>query len=585
MVLRCAFCLGLILLMGCRKETTPSSSREHDREKIVAIVGGDSISLYDYKEFVDAQAGPKPDLQNTQMRQRLLDAIIADRLIVQYCYDARLQETDSIRFKVRTQQDEIYYQRLLRKVVYEPMITDEEMRAYYEKSRTEVRLRQIFIGMAEGKEITISRKGRQATRDRDTAKKLADSVYAALHEHPELFSFLVSNYSDDWNSRYLEGDIGYIRWGEAEARSQEAAFSLKQGEISKPVETAEGYHIFEAVERRTVDNLKPYEATREILRAVLSEKVPITRKDELEQRAKSFNDSIIQTYGYRTDRNGIALFLRRYQSVSQPGEIRKAFAEEEKKLPLASFTGGALLVEDLIAAMEHNQKKLSLDEKRLSEGLRNAAVIRIGSSLAQQQGYMPNGTEMKYLKRLEKELIVNVAYRLNIDDKFVVNDNDVRTFYQNNLTRYRMPDRVNVAEIALPDPNAVAALAREILAKNNFDSVYHRAAKWPNNHCRITGMISDTGQDETLVMVAKLKAGEISEPFSKSNGDRALVKVLARESGDIQKFEKVYERIKADYTGAKKRMLYQEWIARLSGTRKIQQFPEVLKTAYDLTIH
>ena len=58
--------------------------------------------------------------------------------------------------------------------------------------------------------------------------------------------------SDDPNSARSGGDLGFFPRGAMEPTVEDAAFSLKIGELSQPVRSAYGWHIVEAIERDTV---------------------------------------------------------------------------------------------------------------------------------------------------------------------------------------------------------------------------------------------------------------------------------------------------------------------------------------------
>jgi Parvulin-like peptidyl-prolyl isomerase len=64
------------------------------------------------------------------------------------------------------------------------------------------------------------------------------------------FSDFAKRYSSDPGSAPGGGDLGWFRRGVFEKEFEEAAFSLKDGEFSRPVRTSYGYHIIQLMERR-----------------------------------------------------------------------------------------------------------------------------------------------------------------------------------------------------------------------------------------------------------------------------------------------------------------------------------------------
>lgn len=88
--------------------------------------------------------------------------------------------------------------------------------------------------------------GADASGGADAKKKAqakADELYAQLKKTPKEFAALAKQYSQDPGSATKGGDLGYFERGAMVKAFDEAVFSMKAGEISKPVETEFGYHI------------------------------------------------------------------------------------------------------------------------------------------------------------------------------------------------------------------------------------------------------------------------------------------------------------------------------------------------------
>ena len=68
------------------------------------------------------------------------------------------------------------------------------------------------------------------------------------------------------------GDLGFFSEGQMPQEFDDAIFKLKVGEISHPVKTSYGYHIFKLVERREPKKINPAEARENIRRMLMKEK-------------------------------------------------------------------------------------------------------------------------------------------------------------------------------------------------------------------------------------------------------------------------------------------------------------------------
>jgi peptidyl-prolyl cis-trans isomerase SurA len=68
----------------------------------------------------------------------------------------------------------------------------------------------------------------------------------------EKFAKLAAELSDDPSSAKSGGDLSFFRRGQMEPSIEDAAFALKDGELSQPIRTPYGYHLVEPIERDTV---------------------------------------------------------------------------------------------------------------------------------------------------------------------------------------------------------------------------------------------------------------------------------------------------------------------------------------------
>ena len=92
-----------------------------------------------------------------------------------------------------------------------------------------------------------------------TAKEiLADSVYYAIKKGAN-FSTLAMSKSDDRGSAQRGGEVGWISKGQTLPAFEEAVFSMKDGEISKPILTEVGYHIIKVTGHK---QLEPFDTLK-----------------------------------------------------------------------------------------------------------------------------------------------------------------------------------------------------------------------------------------------------------------------------------------------------------------------------------
>lgn len=100
----------------------------------------------------------------------------------------------------------------------------------------------------------------QAGNDVQAAvKQRIDSIYNALQAGAD-FADMARRFSQDPGSAQYGGNIGQISRGKTLKEFEDAAFSLKEGEMSKPVLSPVGYHIVKVLSKT---QFAPYDSLRE----------------------------------------------------------------------------------------------------------------------------------------------------------------------------------------------------------------------------------------------------------------------------------------------------------------------------------
>jgi parvulin-like peptidyl-prolyl isomerase len=121
----------------------------------------------------------------------------------------------------------------------------------------------------------------------------------------EDFGKLAAELSQDTGSGAKGGDLGWFGKGQMVAPFEEAAFNLKVGEISQPVQSDFGWHVIQVLDRATL---------------------PLTDAQYTQARDTAFNDfltklrddSDVTIYDYWKDRTPSTPSLDSLQGTGQP---------------------------------------------------------------------------------------------------------------------------------------------------------------------------------------------------------------------------------------------------------------------------
>jgi peptidyl-prolyl cis-trans isomerase SurA len=146
-------------------------------------------------------------------------------------------------------------------------ITDEAIKEYYIKNMAKpeikegVRIQQIFLAVPpEAREERI-----------EEIKNLAKEIFSNL-EKGEDFGKLAQQYSQD-PSAQAGGDLGFFQKGQLLPILEEAAYRLKEGEVSPLIQSQLGFHIIKVLEKREGEvKLDGWKESREQIKNILYQK-------------------------------------------------------------------------------------------------------------------------------------------------------------------------------------------------------------------------------------------------------------------------------------------------------------------------
>ncbi len=165
----------------------------------------------------------------------------------------------SSRFMVPTQVKLFYAKAGFRALGKKIAIPEADIKKYYEANsydffrKDEVRASHILIKPVKG--------------DVDGAKTKAEGILKRL-KAGESFAKLAREHSDDRGSAKKGGDLGFFGYGSMVEQFEDAAFSLKNNEMSGLVKTSFGFHIIKVYDIKE-EGIKPLSEVTEEIKAIL----------------------------------------------------------------------------------------------------------------------------------------------------------------------------------------------------------------------------------------------------------------------------------------------------------------------------
>lgn len=200
-------------------------------DQAVAKVNGEAIMFSDLALAEEELGGVLDQLPQNVRFQYLLSMLIDRKILSQEAEEKGLGDDPSVKRRV-----DYYKEKALRDVYWTQLIsgkaTDEALKDYYQQEiaarepEDEVRARHILVASeAEAREVIAEIEGGKAFEEVAAEKSTGPSGENG-------------------------GDLGYFVKTDMVEPFAEAAFQLKPGEISEPVETQFGWHVIKLEDRR-----------------------------------------------------------------------------------------------------------------------------------------------------------------------------------------------------------------------------------------------------------------------------------------------------------------------------------------------
>jgi parvulin-like peptidyl-prolyl isomerase len=139
-------------------------------------------------------------------------------------------------------------------------VSDQELEQYYRDNE----YRLTFPEQVRVRHVLLTWKPMGTPDDRAAIREQMVPILERARAGED-FASLAREFSDDYATRQSGGDTGLFHRGQMAPAFEDAAFALKHGEISDPVETVFGVHILRLEEHREA-YLLPLDQVREQLR-------------------------------------------------------------------------------------------------------------------------------------------------------------------------------------------------------------------------------------------------------------------------------------------------------------------------------
>jgi peptidyl-prolyl cis-trans isomerase C len=213
--------------------------------------------------------------ENPQQKIAMIKRIMEQKIIARVARKADFDKNPSIKDQLQYLVDDFLTSAYLMDVVLSPVaVSEDDVKQYYKANEKiffipeQVKARHILIKVPFGTTGEARKKG----------KEKAESMLEWL-KRGESFERLAEKNSEDPESAKKGGDLGFFTRGRMPKPFEEAAFSLKPGQISGIVETDLGYHIISVEDRREAKT-RSFEEVKDSIRKQLADDLTKSKLEE-----------------------------------------------------------------------------------------------------------------------------------------------------------------------------------------------------------------------------------------------------------------------------------------------------------------
>ncbi|RMF99853.1 MAG: hypothetical protein D6726_12300 [Nitrospirae bacterium] len=265
---------------------------------VIAEYNGHKFTQEDLTRIMGYYEDEKRDVlrKKPEFKLNIVNRIVQTSIIAELARKEGFDKRVDVREQLKLLIDDYLAQRYLDSIAAKDVnITNEDIELYY-KSKSE----QFKVpSMVRARHILIKVKSDASEDEKKAARKKAEEILSKI-KNGEDFASLAEEYSDDPGSAKKGGDLGYFPRGRMVKPFEDAAFSLKPGEVSDIVETAFGYHIIKVDDKKDA-HIKPLEEVKDMIRKKLEKELKSAKAGEFLRKAmedagvKIYKTNVLET--------------------------------------------------------------------------------------------------------------------------------------------------------------------------------------------------------------------------------------------------------------------------------------------------
>lgn len=549
---------GLAFFTGC-------SSRKEG--KIVAKVGDRSITAEDLEnEWTNASRMIIQGVSEFDRKKEIVNKMIGDQVVIMEAYKEGINNEVEGDTNFAKQKESLLLSVLYKKEIADKsQVTESEMKEEYEKSQEEVHAWHILV----------------------ETKEAAEEIYQKLKSGAD-FAQLAKEKSIDPSAQSNGGDLGFFSWGKMVPEFQEAAFKLKEGEISRPVKTQYGWHIIKMVEKRKAEQ-PPYEQAKRSLQARLEQ-------GKREGRVKEYFEELKKKVGFKINDKALDLVMSKKEEMPpdslglrRTGDVLDVskFSPEEGNMTLFTYKGGEVTVEKFVTQFNEipqpYRPRLS-DREKIGDIVFQTLVRDLLVEQAKEENLEKSADfEKEWRAMKEKEMIKRMTNEVILKG-VGISDAEIQSYYDRHKDRFTVQPQVKVSEILVKTQEEAEAILKQLKKGADFTKLASEKTirTYAKNSGGDLGSFSRSRYPEIFDAASGMNKGSLGGPIKLTDRQfgegYAVIKLVDKTEEKVQPLEEVKDRVIQMARREKDTNVYNQWVENTKARYKIEIFDETIKS-------
>lgn len=533
---------------------SPTYCAENTKHDTLALVGQKVITADDFITAYKEKMRKVGLTDNGETRVQYLINLVNDELLIAEAKIKGLDKTKSAKKEYKR----ILLQELLNEYSDAHIsptlnITENDLKELFAEFNTRIKVSHLYA----------------------PTKEKADSLYNDLLDG-ETFEELAKETFKDPQLQNNGGSLGYISVDETDPDFEKAAYSMKIGEISKPVKTVEGYSIIRVED--TITN--PLLTQNEFLKAYNKLK-GFARKRAYEDAVKKFAQSLHEKLNTKFNDAVISKLYNVLQN--QPlldfSETRSGFSLDDLKKTVVYSALGNWNLQTLIDEMSivtNKQKRFIRTKANLEDMIAGLVNRKYIEQKAIDEGLNRTSTFAKNVQyNFNTYLLTTIETELK--DQISIPPDSIKSYYEKNINQFRTEPTIRLSSILVNKPLLVDSIKKLLEAGNSFEELakkYSIQSMTAENGGDM-GFFKRNELDDLADEVFALNSGEWTGPFS-NQGKYVLLKCTEKKEPVTKTFKESKEEIKETLINFEWYKKKDQYVESLKNKIICQLFPQKL---------